>query len=55
MQWPMGDSDQYRKQAEDARQLAARSVRPDDEAFWLRMAEDWAKLARSADERREGR
>jgi hypothetical protein len=36
----MGDSDQYHRQADDARQLAAKSVCPDDKDFWLRMAED---------------
>jgi hypothetical protein len=41
------DADEFRKQAEDARQMAARSIKKEDKAFWLRLAEDWIKLAQS--------
>ena len=50
-----GDAEHYRKQAEDARRWAANAEHADDKAFWLRMAEDWDKLARSMEERRRGR
>jgi hypothetical protein len=51
----VSDSDEYRKQAEEARQMAAKAVLREDQVFWLRMAEDWAKLAQAADERSKGR
>jgi hypothetical protein len=37
----MSDVEEFRKQAEDARQMAARSIKQDDKVFWLRLAEDW--------------
>jgi hypothetical protein len=46
----MTDADDFRKQAEEARQMAARSLKQEDKAFWLRLAEDWIKLAQQADE-----
>ena len=51
----VSDADEYRRQAENARKMADRTARTEDKAFWLRMAEDWAKLALTADERRKGR
>jgi hypothetical protein len=51
----VSDSDEYRKQAKEARQMAAKAVLREDQVFWLRMAEDWAKLAQAADERSKGR
>jgi hypothetical protein len=45
----VSDADEFRKQAEDARQMAARSLKQEDKAFWLRLAEDWNKLAQEAD------
>lgn len=48
----MSDADQFRKQAEDARAMAARSLTLGDKAFWLRIAEDWIKLAQIADKNR---
>jgi hypothetical protein len=42
-------ADDFRKQAEEARQMAARSLKQEDKAFWLRLAEDWLKLAQDAD------
>jgi hypothetical protein len=47
----MNDADRYRKQAEDARQMAAKSVSPLDKATWLRIAEDWLRLAQDVDTR----
>jgi hypothetical protein len=43
------DPDEFRKQAEDCRALAARAIKPIEKAFWLRRAEDWLKLAQEAD------
>jgi hypothetical protein len=45
----VSDADGFRKQAEDARQMASRSVKQEDKAFWLRLAEDWITLAQEAD------
>jgi hypothetical protein len=43
------ETDEYRKQAEDARQFASRALKAEDKAFWLRLADDWQKLAEDAD------
>jgi hypothetical protein len=43
------DADEFRKQAEEARQMAVRSLKQEDKAFWLRLAEEWIKLAQDAD------
>jgi hypothetical protein len=37
--------DQYRAQAEQCRKLATLAPKADDKAFWLRLAEDWVRLA----------
>jgi hypothetical protein len=37
--------EQYRAQAEQCRQLATLAPKADDKAFWLRLAENWARLA----------
>jgi hypothetical protein len=36
--------DYYRQQAEDARKLADRSIREDDRASWLWLAQCWLRL-----------
>jgi hypothetical protein len=41
--------DQWRRQADECRQLAALTMRAEDKAFWLRLAENWARLAELAD------
>jgi hypothetical protein len=41
----------FRKRAKEAREQAAKAISPLDKAAWLRIAEDWLKLAVSADER----
>jgi hypothetical protein len=46
------DSARFRKQADDAHQHAAKSFSPLDREAWLRIAEDWLKLATSADDRK---
>jgi hypothetical protein len=47
------DSDRFRRQADESRQQAARSVNPLDKESWLRVAEEWIKLAQAADDRRD--
>jgi hypothetical protein len=42
----------FRQLAEECRQRAEKTISPIDEKEWLRMAEEWDKLALSA-ERRE--
>jgi hypothetical protein len=49
------DAAQFRKQAEECRQLAGIALKQSDKAFWLRLAQDWLKLAQKADEQNEGR
>ena len=46
----MNPGDEFRKQAEVANKMAARCVKDEDKLFWRRLAEDWLKLAASADE-----
>jgi hypothetical protein len=43
------DAIEFRKQADDARQMASRAVSPRDKAEWLLIAEEWLKLAQEAD------
>jgi hypothetical protein len=44
------DGDKLRKEAAEARQLAASASNQQDRDFWLVIAEGWSKLAREADE-----
>jgi hypothetical protein len=44
----------YRKNAEDCRQQAERSKLPGDRAAWLRLAEQWLKLAQDAEPNNKG-
>jgi len=41
----MGTSDEYRKFAEECRQQAEKSSRPDDREMWLKLAQQWLRLA----------
>jgi len=43
------DADRFRKRAEEARENAARACSPLDAEAWLRVAEEWLKLAASAE------
>jgi hypothetical protein len=43
----------FRKQAEECRSSAAKAVNPIDKEAWLRLAEEWLKVASSVDPRRE--
>ena len=42
----------FRKQAEECREEAAKAVSPLDKEEWLRLAEEWLKMASSVDARR---
>jgi len=44
-------ADEFRKQAEEARQMARRCFKQEGEAMWLSLAENWLTLARQADEK----
>jgi hypothetical protein len=46
------DADRFRKEAEECRRLAERSVSQIDKEAWLRLAADWIRLAENAEERR---
>jgi hypothetical protein len=48
------DAARFRKRAEEAREHAARARSPLDKEAWLRVAEEWLKLAVSAEGRRQG-
>jgi hypothetical protein len=47
------DAIRFRKQAEECRDQAAKAISPLDTEAWLRVAEEWLKLALSAERRRE--
>ncbi len=44
----MADSTVSKRRAEECRQLALLETDEDDQAFWLRMAEEWERLANLA-------
>jgi hypothetical protein len=46
------DAERFRKEAEECCKLAERSVSQLDKESWLRLADDWIKLAEGAEERR---
>jgi hypothetical protein len=46
------DAARFSKQASEAREHAAKAISPLDKEAWLQVAEDWLKLASSADDRR---
>jgi hypothetical protein len=37
--------DQFHARAEECRQLAGMTPKANDQAFWLRLAEEWLRLA----------
>ena len=49
------DADQFRKQAEEARQQAGRAISSLDKEEWLRVAAEWTKLAEDAEKRSRDR
>ena len=48
---PDADADRFRKQAEQARQHAIKANSPLDKEAWLKLAEEWLKLAQSIEDR----
>jgi hypothetical protein len=42
-------ADEFRKQAEEAKQMAKFCLKQENEALWLRLAENWLRLAQEAD------
>jgi hypothetical protein len=46
------DAARFRKQGEECREQAARAISPLDKEAWLRVAEEWLKLALSVEGRR---
>ncbi len=46
---------EYQRKADECRQRANCAVHPDDKTGWLHAAEDWQKLARSAESSAEQR
>jgi hypothetical protein len=46
------DAARFRKQAEEATEQAAKALSPLDREAWLRVAEDWLKLALSVESQR---
>ena len=45
------NTDKFLKQAEDCLREAGKAINPLDKEAWLRLAEDWMKLAQAAKER----
>jgi hypothetical protein len=43
------DTDKFRKLAEECRQQAAKAVSPIEKQQWLRLSEEWLKLAQAAE------
>ena len=43
------DAVEFRKQAEDTRQMALQATNPADKEAWLRIADEWLRLAQEAD------
>ena len=41
--------EEYRRYAEDARNQAQKALSPDDKRRWLKLAEEWLKLALAAE------
>jgi len=48
-------ADEFRKQAEEAKQMASHCYKAENEALWLRLAENWLKLAQEADKEADRR
>lgn len=48
------DAAKFRKQADESREQASKAVNPLDKEAWLRIAEEWLKLAISIEGRQQG-
>ncbi|WFU45831.1 hypothetical protein QA640_44190 (plasmid) [Bradyrhizobium sp. CB82] len=46
------DVGRFRKEAEECRQRAQKTIAPIDREAWLRLAADWTKLAEDTERRR---
>ncbi len=46
-------AEEYRNQAESCRQTAMRAQSDANKTYWLKLAEDWEKLAQSAEQQKE--
>jgi hypothetical protein len=46
------DADRFREQAKEAAEQAAKALSPLDKEAWLRVAQEWLKLAVSVEGRR---
>jgi hypothetical protein len=46
----VSDAAKYHQLAEECRYLSALCSKQEHKAFWLRLAEDWSKLAQDADQ-----
>ena len=46
----MNRADEYRKNGDECRQQAERSRDPLDKECWLKIAQDWVKMAEAAGE-----
>jgi hypothetical protein len=47
------DADNFRKEAEQCRELARRAATETDRDAWRQLAEDWTELAQAAENRRD--
>jgi len=45
----VSDAGEFRKRAEECHQMAGTSRTREDQALWVRLAEDWLSLAKVAD------
>ena len=50
----MSSAEEYRHKASEARKQAELSWRPSDREAWLRIAEEWMKLAQTREEPVDG-
>jgi hypothetical protein len=48
------DATRFRKQAEEAKEQASKTISQLDKEAWLRVAEEWLKLALSVEGRHRG-
>jgi hypothetical protein len=48
-------AERYRKNTEVCRHRAAQALKPEDKARWLKISEDWQKLAEEVDAANAGR
>ncbi len=46
----VSEAEEFRKQASEARQMAAECLHQSERRFWLGLADDWTKLAEKAEQ-----